>query len=215
MIIDAKNDSIWVRIPKTAGTSIKTQLGSKESIPAFDNYELIVFKNENKIRVSQLDGMCSTLASNHKELIGETNWNKLFKFTFVRNPFSRAVSSWKFGGWGKKWNCNFKEFVERIKNENLTNPNRWNQLSWHCCLQYPHIYTDSRECLVDFIGRFENLQEDFNTVCDKIGIPQQQLPHNNKSKHKHYTEYYDAETKQIVAEKYAKDIEYFGYEFGK
>ena len=70
--------------------------------------------------------------------------------------------------------------------------------------------------------RYENLHEDVEYVCKKLGLDYDlnnfgtyKSGHREHSKNKHYTEYYDDETKQIVSEKYAKDIEYFGYKFGE
>ena len=97
-------------------------------------------------------------------------------------------------------NFNFRKFLDLT--EKIDN-HHWHQ-------QYDFIRIP-----MDFIGRFENFQEDFDIVCDKIGLARQKLPHKNKTNHKHYTEYYDDETREIVAKKYAKDIEYFGYEFGE
>ena len=79
--------------------------------------------------------------------------------------------------------------------------------------QYHFISDWHGKNTMDFIGKFENLQEDFNTLCDKIGIPERQLPHQNKSEHGYYSEYYNNETREIVEEKYAKDIDYFKYSF--
>jgi chondroitin 4-sulfotransferase 11 len=126
--------------------------------------------------------------------------NNYYSFTFVRNPYERFLSTYFYTIKHLKMNLSFNDFAKNFDgfiekyHENLS-------------------VTYAKQC--DFIGRFETLQQDFDTVCHEIGIPKMKLPHTNKSKHKHYTEYYDDETKQIVAKRYAKDIEYFGYEFGE
>jgi hypothetical protein len=169
----------------------------------------------------------------------EVNISKLnYVFTFVRNPYERLVSRYVHmksffieekdrpqslivdlvleSSLKKYFDYHNIEFTE----DNFTFP-RFVKFAQKNSDRHWESQIDKFERQVisldniDFIGRFENLQEDFNIICDKIGIPRQQLPHKNKSKHKHYTEYYNDETRQIVAEKYAKDIEYFGYKFGK
>ena len=149
----------------------------------------------------------------YKEL--SKNQKDYFSWSFVRNPWDRLVSAYTnkivdhhqtgLDSWRNTINS-FEEFILKIEQHDVMRST--------CDRHIRSLYTFFPRD-INFIGKLESLQQDFNTVCDKIGIPQRQLPHKNKSKHKHYTEYYDDETKQIVAKKYAKDIEYFGYEFGE
>ena len=201
-MINHKHKFIFVRVAKTASTSILLRLfnDTQNSIRAIQNRYLI--------DVSEYwDG-----DRNHyplgiiKKVVPIKIYNNYFKFGFVRNPWARAVSAYHYSINWYNWRpskeppktlATFKTWLSSLK-----------PLDKYC-----NQYTFVEGC--DFIGKVENLQEDFNIICDKIGIPRQELPHKNKTKHKHYTEHYDEETRKIVAEKFAKDIEYFGYKFGE
>lgn len=66
---------------------------------------------------------------------------------------------------------------------------------------------------VDFIGKFENIQNDFNTVCDLINVTKTCLPHTNKSNHEHYSVYYDDETQKLITDHHIRDLEQYNYDF--
>jgi hypothetical protein len=228
MIISHNHKFLTIAIPKTGSKSIRESLDATDSNyidvrPVADDINSPYYQHVNADRLK-----CEFDEKGW-------NWDEYFKFTFVRNPYSLVVSMYSYmhtiikqwrNGEGKFANKEFtfaeavKRQVELYKNFIEKYPTFRDHVLHHTTKkriksQLEYICDKNGNNLLDFVGRHENLQEDYDIVCDKIGIPKQKLLHKNKTEHKHYTEYYDDETKQIVAEKYAKDIEYFGYKFGE
>lgn len=65
---------------------------------------------------------------------------------------------------------------------------------------------------VDFVGRFENLQKDFNKMCLLIGVEPVILPHVRITEHDHYMKYYNRKTIELMKKRYKQDFEVFQYE---
>lgn len=145
-------------------------------------------------------------------------WKRCFTFTFVRNPWDLMVSSYFW--WlnkAQKWNKfnpqikeiqllgNFNAFMHSKYGQEMINEIKANF--------FDYISNGNNQIIVKFIGKFENLEEDWEKICDSIGIEHRKLPHINKGERNHYREYYNDETRDIVAERFKKSIEMFEYEF--
>ena len=136
-----------------------------------------------------------------------------FKFSFVRNPWDWLVSRYF-------WSANeqqvidysFRELLHRLQTGKPLSP----VAPWLNAALQPQIrrLTVNGRIAVDFVGRFENLQGDFDKLCRIGGLPTATLPHVFKTEHDRYTRYYDAQMQQQVAELFADDIGEFGYTFG-
>ncbi len=207
-MISHKYKYIFLHIPKTGGTSIEYALNQYNDT---GNTNIISLGgdlyNKNDIRHKHL------LLKGYRRKYSDIRENieEYYKFTIIRNPWDRIASHYRYF---KKRDFDYKGSFEGFVNyfcKKIHNRG-WKYRDFAPIVDF---ITLNGALAVDFIGRFENLQQDFDIICDKIGISKQELPHINKTKNKHYTEYYDEETRSIVAKKYAKDIEYFGYEFGE
>ena len=148
------------------------------------------------------------------------NLSDYYTFAFVRNPFDWLVSLFFWLTQNK--DHDMSEFAKEIGFDGfvhyLDKPEKETRLFKHgsgWIFKRPlktFVTDEDGNIIVDFVGKVENIQEDYDHVCKQIGI-ENKLSHYNKSVHPPYRDCYTEETKKIVEEIYKDDLEFFGYEF--
>lgn len=189
-MLDITKKFIFIHIPKTGGTSI-----TKFLYPNFSDERLRTYSKKHFY-----------ISDYIKE--GVVNLDEFFKFAFVRNPYERALSHYFYLAVDRlepRYKITYSSFYDFARKIDIKC--RYSQPQADCLLD------EKGKLCVDFVGKFENLQEDFNFICDKISAPRQKLPHINKTNHKHYSQYCDDRTLELIQKMYAKDFEYFDYEY--
>ncbi len=180
----------FIHIPRTGGNSIKTILGCT-------------------------DGGSHSSAAELTEKLGSRR-PEFFMFAFVRNPWDLMVSGYHFlqhNVVGKKYEfphglAEGETFDDWIKRKLRPYENQFGGLylsRW--------IGDQNYNILVDFVGKFENLENDIRYVCQRIGIETPEIPHINQSDRVDYREYYSSTTKELVWSNFWRDIDTFEYKF--
>lgn len=167
-----------------------------------------------------------------KRMLKDYRNNGYFVFTFVRNPFDRLVSNYGmqirsnknvtnkgFINGVSRWLLHYsKDFYGGMPFEEYAQiicqiPD--SMANVHFMSQHKLICDRRGRILVDYVGRFENVNEDFGKICKRIGVSLE-LKHHGKSKERsgmNYQSFYVKKTQEIVRCRYEKDINIFGYEF--
>jgi hypothetical protein len=191
---------LFVHIPKTAGNSIQSVLQqySEDQIVRTrarqDGVER--FGVTNPIYPLKKH---STLAD-YRAALNDEQFHGLYKFTCVRNPWDRLVSYY-FGTGERPVKWDPDAFAGMVTNVTSA-------------ADYLRLGKEADPFKnVNRILRFENLAEDFRSVCHELNISPASLPAINRSSHGDYAKYYDDQLRVLVAQKFASEIERFGYAF--
>jgi chondroitin 4-sulfotransferase 11 len=175
---------LQIHIPKTAGRSIRQALQVQDPI----------HQRGKALR----------------KLVGEVEWEKGLSFTVIRNPFDRMVS---FFHWNEYWKKNggqqsppedFPSWITR----NMTLCLEGRETAFNRSLLY---WIDDEP--LDFIGRFENLQQEWERLLHALGSPPLPLLHTHTTQHGHYRDYYTPETRDLTTRAFQEDLHRFNYSF--
>lgn len=202
--------AVFIRCPRTGGTSINKAL-AQVGTPNFRRVDQVKYRftQEGPVSFSHMD---------YLKLVQEgfvtPEFNKAaYKFTIVRNPYSRHVSLFayykKFGDLHQ--NTSFETFTKLLADNAIDEIGLYNVNGMSQSQPQVRWLTDQNgEIYLDYLGRFETIEESFKIITKELGI-ETELPNINATKHKPYQEYYTPETTEIVYNYYKEDFQTLGY----
>lgn len=200
---------IFVHIPKCAGTSVETSL-----LPTVTGHTSFKQLSEDERSRFWLPGRRGLQHSKIRRYARFFPVNEYFRFAFVRNPWDRAISQISYlRSRAGEWTFPGITFKEQIRHYCRSSRNIWGHDLGAC--QCDYLIDGSGKVAIDFVGRFENLVNDFNSICHAVGYGEPpQLPHVfNSNRSDHYSTYYDDESADWIRTRFQRDLEFFGYRF--
>lgn len=208
MVISHSHRFIFIHSSKAAGTSIQNALREYAHQP--DSGKLNRYRSKLGLQSDYLQVVFpehDTAAQIRKKLPSGI-FDSYFKFAFVRNPWDWLVSLYHYL-------LSTPSHRHHRRVSEMENFEEYLQFEMDRGKRFQKDFVADKEgrLLTDYIGRYESLHEDFETVCRHLNIDAS-LPHLNKSTHRDYRDYYTDQIKDTVTKYWKEDIELLGYDFG-
>lgn len=218
-INDSQQRFVMVHIPKTAGTSLMKSLHQNQyrTVRPYSKYSLQNIRR--KFQGIELL-VVHAKAQHYKALLGERLWEEMFSFAFVRNPWDLMVSSYFW--WLQmapsaakdiirrqaeevRLLGSFSAFINSVYGQKMINEQSGNIVDW--------IADEQGQIIVKFVGKFENLEADWQYIGKVLELNDSALPHRNQSKRQSYQSYYTTQTQKLVEQRFEWVIQNFHYQF--
>lgn len=143
-----------------------------------------------------------------KALLPPAVFDRCFKFGFVRNPWDLEVSLYKY----------MLRTTHHFQNEEIKRLGSFDAyVEWRVSqpprLQSFFLTDEGGMLLVDFVGRFEEILDDFSHITQKLGHRTELPSLNTSSPPTDYRDWYSKRTRDLIYARHAQDIERFRYDF--